>query len=130
MSGQDTGRTNDLVERKVARDPQGTTKLDTAFDLLRSPRRRYLLYYLYRTNDEEVPLEAAIRGVQEYETAGLETENGESRQSVRTNLTHGELPKLGSTEMLRYDARRGTIQFAGDPLLREILELSSHVELE
>lgn len=130
MSGQDNSGRNGIVERKVSRDPQGTAKLDAVFDLLRSPRRRYLLYYLYSTDEEEVPLEAAIRGVQEFETAGPETATVELRQSIRTNLLHGDLPKLGSTGMLSWDTRRGTIQFTGDPLLRELLERSSYVELE
>ena len=128
MSGQDDCETNDLVKRKVTRDPQGTNNLGTVFDLLRSPRRRYLLYYLYRTEDEEVPFEAAIRGIREFDSAGPETATVETRQSIRTNLIHVDLPKLGSVGVLEYDTRRGTIQFTGDPLLREVLELSSYVE--
>lgn len=130
MSRDENIKSNDAVERKVTRNLRGTNNLDTAFDILRSSRRRYLLYYLYGSEDQEVSLEAAIEGVREFEAASPETDMTETRQSVRTNLTHEDLPKLGSIGALEYDTRSGTILFTGDPLLRDLLEVGSYLELE
>ena len=130
MSGDENLGSTDVVELKVTRDLQGTHSLDSVFDILRSSRRRYLLYYLYGTEDQEVSLEAAINGVREFEAAGPETATIETRQSVRTNLSHEDLPKLGAIGALEYDARSGTILFTGDYLLRDLLEVGSHLELE
>jgi hypothetical protein len=120
------------ARREVDRDRGGQTtseELDSAFDLLRVARRRYLLYYLTTLSDETTTVEDAVEAV-----IGLvdDEEDGElpPRQSVRLSLTHSHLPRLDAHDVVDYDARRGEVRVGTGEPLTELLERARRLELE
>lgn len=114
----------------ATRDSQSTEQLDSVFSVLQVARRRYLLYYLYNEEEAVLPLEEVVKAAQRYEAAG----NGEgempSRQSIRTSLVHGHLPKLADMGILDHDSSRGTVRFHEHTLLEEWLERACRLELD
>lgn len=112
------------------RDSQVTGQLDSVFDLLRSSRRRYLLYYLNDSAEAVHSLEEVVEAVRQYEVADTEAEELPPRQSVRTNLVHAHLPRLASMGVLEHDATNGTVRFCGYAPLEEWLERARQLELD
>lgn len=129
MSETEIHEYNEKWETPGTRDEEVTDELDTVFDVLRSARRRYLLYYLYDTEDAVLSLEELVEAVRQYEAADTETDELPPRQSVRTSLVHAHLPLLAAKGVLDNDSRRGAVRFYGYAPLGEWLERARHLEL-
>lgn len=82
---------------------------DLVFDVLSSPRRRYILYYLRRHGGEISLSELATQAAAwEYETDPDDlTDQQEKRVYVSLYQTH--IPKLNSLDLVEYDADRGVV---------------------
>lgn len=114
----------------ATRDSQSTDRLDSVFSVLQAARRRYLLYYLYNTEDTVLPLEEVVEAVQNYEAAGNGDEELPPRQVIRTSLVHTHLPKLADVGLVDHDPRRGTVQFQKHAPIEEWLEGARRLELD
>lgn len=142
-----------------SRDPAVTTDLCTVFDLLRMPRRRYLLYHLIDLDESGTTYDAAISAVQRFEAAGFEGNAVEatrvdvadddgplvadadepeatldggtpSREAVRLDLCHVQLPRLESAGILEYDRRDEYIRFYGHSALEPWLTDARRAEFD
>jgi hypothetical protein len=114
----------------VSREPERTAQLNTVLDVLRNPRRRYVLYVFQEADDPVVPFETIVEGVRKYEPPDGVTAELPPRQSVRIDLVHVHLPKLESAGLLERDARTGNVRFHGHSLIEEWAEQASEIELE
>ncbi|MCH7661040.1 MAG: hypothetical protein IH933_10855 [Euryarchaeota archaeon] len=87
--------------------------LDTVFDLLRSERRRHVLYYL-----DEREGQVSVEEVTE-EIAREETDDGEippeKYEQIELSLHHTHLPKSAVAEFIEYDAEAGEVYVHGSP---------------
>lgn len=131
MSGLDDDRNNSRWdEEPLTRDSRVTYQLDTVFELLRTPYRRYLLYYLYDVDDAVVSVEQAVEAVQRYEAAGAETDERSDKESVRLSLLNVQLPKLASVGVIDHDSERGKIRFWGHEPIDEWLYHARYLEFD
>ena len=129
VPGGHSGENNERAEIREVRNPAMTEELDTAFDCLRSARRRYLLYHLADNDDPVVTFEEAVAAIREYEGADTGSDEVPPRQSVRTDLLHSHLPRLADAGVLDYDLRTGEIRFEGTGPVEEWLERARRFEL-
>ncbi len=86
--------------------------LDTVFDLLRSERRRHVLYYL-NERDGEVPVEDVVEALTDEEVDGDPSEGEFER--VEVSLRHVHLPKATEAEFIEYDREEGVLRVSGTP---------------
>jgi DNA-binding transcriptional ArsR family regulator len=114
----------------MSRDSERTVQLNTIFDVLKDPRRRYILYALQEADESAVPFETLVEEVRKNEASDKVEAELPPRQGVRTELVHFHLPKLESVGLLERDPRTGDVQFYGDTLLEEWIEQTSQFELE
>lgn len=83
---------------------------DTLFDLLSSPRRRYILYYLHEESSETTLQELADEvGAWEYEKAVADLTRPESKR-VYVSLYQTHIPKLAKSGIIEYDSDSGEIK--------------------
>lgn len=129
MSNTENHEQTGELETDVSRDPRATHRLDTVTDLLQTARRRYVLYYLFRTERAVLSVEELVGAVREYEDAGTDSDETPSRQAIRTDLVHAHLPRLSSAGVVDYDPRSGNVQFHGYPPLEEWVERARRLEL-
>jgi len=101
---------------------------DTLLDLLSSPRRRTLLYYLKNRSEDEIPLDELVEDVRDIERA-LPVRDSAPREKVRTELRHTHLPKLREVGILRYDAGSQTVHYTENQGLESYLDYVETVEL-
>jgi len=85
---------------------------DTVFDVLSSPRRRYLLYYL-RTVGGAAELNEIAQQVAAWEN-GIEVERIERQQRKRVyvSLYQSHVPRLAEVGIIEYDADAGVVALA------------------
>lgn len=87
---------------------------DVVFDILSSPRRRYVLYYL-RTTDESVKLTDLAEQVAAWEN---ETDpdkiTEQERKRVYVSLYQTHIPRLDDAGIIDYDKESGDIALAED----------------
>jgi len=87
---------------------------DVVFDILSSPRRRYVLYYL-RKSDEPVKLTDLAEQVAAWEN---ETETDkiteQERKRVYVSLYQTHIPRLDEVGVVEYDKDSGEIELASD----------------
>lgn len=112
------------------RHSEVTEDLGEIFGLLRSARRRYLLYHLYGHEAEVTDSDDAIDAVCAYEKLGGERDGFPPREQVRIDLHHAQFPLLEDAGIIDYDPRQETIRYRGSASLEEWLEYSRHVELD
>ena len=85
---------------------------DVVFDILSSPRRRYVLYYL-RTKDEPVQLTDLAEEVAAWENDTEPAEITEQeRKRVYVSLYQTHIPRLADVELIEYDKQSGQIALA------------------
>lgn len=85
---------------------------DVVFDILSSPRRRYVLYYL-RTREEPVQLTALAEEVAAWENDTNPAEITEQeRKRVYVSLYQTHIPRLAEVELIKYDKQSGQIALA------------------
>lgn len=89
-----------------------TLSQDLVFEVLKSPRRRYALYYL-RQQNRPVDLSEITEQVAAWEnrttTDALETEQ---RKRVYISLYQTHLPKLADAGIVEYDRNRGVVELS------------------
>lgn len=87
---------------------------DTVFEVLKSPRRRYALYYLKRAGGK-AELSEITEQVAAWENeippAKLESEQ---RKRVYISLYQTHMPKLHEAGIVEYDQSRGVVELAGN----------------
>lgn len=96
-------------EAKAAFEDSEVAK-DTLFDLLSSPRRRFILYYLHE-EEPNVTLQdlADAVGAWEYEKPADQLERQE-RKRVYVSLYQTHIPKLAESGIIDYDVDSGQIE--------------------
>ena len=105
---------------------QNNTELtrDRIFDILSSPRRRYVLYFL-RTEPNPIQLTDLAEHVAAWENdTTVEELSTQQRKRVYVSLYQTHLPKLAETGLVNYDEESGDVSIAAraseiDPLLGE-----------
>jgi len=105
---------------------QNNTELtrDRIFDILSSPRRRYVLYFL-RTEPNPIQLTDLAEHVAAWENdTTVEELSTQQRKRVYVSLYQTHLPKLAETGLVNYDEESGDVAIAAraseiDPLLGE-----------
>ncbi|MEM4780252.1 MAG: hypothetical protein QXG03_01600 [Halalkalicoccus sp.] len=86
--------------------------LDTVFDLLRSERRRHVLYYLDE-QEGRVPIEELTEEIAAGEANGELPEEAYDR--IELSLYHTHLPKTAKAEFVEFDAAAGEVYVHGSP---------------
>lgn len=93
---------------------QSELSQDVAFDILSSPRRRYVLYYL-RTLDEAVKLTDLAEQVAAWENdTQPEKITEQERKRVYVSLYQTHIPRLADAGIVDYDKESGLITLADD----------------
>lgn len=104
-------------------------QLDTACDLLRVDRRRFLLYHLTEQGTDETTVEAAVGAVRAIDLDQAEEGSRPPRQVIRVELTNNHLPRLAAANVVDYDHRNGTVRYTGNDYLETLLERARRLEL-
>ena len=97
---------------------------DRIFDILSSPRRRYVLYFL-RSEPNPIQLTDLAEHVAAWENdTTVEELSTQQRKRVYVSLYQTHLPKLAETGLVNYDEESGDVSIASkaseiDPLLGE-----------
>lgn len=87
---------------------------DVVFDILSSPRRRYVLYYL-RTTNEPVKLTDLAEQVAAWENeTDPEKITEQERKRVYVSLYQTHIPRLDEVGVVNYDQESGEIVLAED----------------
>jgi len=85
---------------------------DVVFDILSSPRRRYVLYYLKQV-DEPIELTALAEQVAAWENeTDPESLTDQQRKRVYVSLYQTHIPKLDESGVVHYDENEGTVELA------------------
>lgn len=93
----------------MAHDQEELTQ-DLVFDILSSPRRRYVLYYL-RTTGEPVALNDLAEHVAAWENeTDVEDLSDQERKRVYVSLYQTHIPKLDSVGIVDYDQQSGLVE--------------------
>ncbi|WP_049928424.1 DUF7344 domain-containing protein [Halopiger goleimassiliensis] len=104
--------------------------LDTVFDLLSQPRRRYVLYYLLE--NERAAIDELARAVARAERGtSLEKGDGSGTSEIEISLVHRHVPKLETTDIVEYDPQDDTVAMGDEfEAVRDVLERSRGFERE
>lgn len=87
--------------------------LDTIFDLFRSERRRYVLYYLH-DRDEPVAVDELVALIDEWEADPPPDIDREKRfDRIKISLQQTHLPKIADVDVIEYDREEGIVQARG-----------------
>ncbi|WP_226005359.1 DUF7344 domain-containing protein [Natrinema salinisoli] len=118
----DEGVTDDLSSRGDSRTDELTR--DEIFTMLSNRRRRWVLHYLKRTDEERVELRTLVDSVSswEYDVPADELP-WKKRKRVYTALRQSHLPKLADVGAIEYDQTRGVVE-----LTDEAAELQMYLE--
>lgn len=85
---------------------------DVVFELLSSPRRRYILYYL-RQSDEPVELTTLAEQVAAWENeTDVDTITEQERKRVYVSLYQTHVPRLDEAGVIEYDKDSGMVSLA------------------
>lgn len=86
---------------------------DRVFDILSSPRRRYVLYFL-RTEESPIQLTDLAEHVAAWENdTTVEELSSQQRKRVYVSLYQTHLPKLAEAGLVEYDDDSGEVAVAG-----------------
>lgn len=87
---------------------------DRVFDILSSPRRRYVLHYL-RTEENQIQLTDLAEHVAAWENeTTVEKLSSQDRKRVYVSLYQTHIPKLSEAGLINYDAESGIVTLASD----------------
>ena len=97
----------------MSRSEQDALSQDVAFDILSSPRRRYVLYYL-KQEDRPVELGELANQIAAWENE-IEVEDltRQQRKRVYVSLYQTHIPKLEDAGIISYEADSGIVELAG-----------------
>lgn len=85
---------------------------DVVFDLLSSPRRRFVLYYLNQVDDEVEIGELADEVAAWENETDVEDLTSQQRKRVYVSLYQTHVPKMEDAGIIDYDSDRGTVSLA------------------
>ncbi len=96
----------------MSRSEQDALSQDVAFDILSSPRRRYVLYYL-KQEDRPIELGELANQIAAWEN-DLEVEDltRQQRKRVYVSLYQTHIPKLEDAGIISYEADSGIVELA------------------
>lgn len=87
---------------------------DLIFDILRNPRRRYVLYYL-KQESEPIELTALAEHVAAWENqTDTESLGNQERKRVYVSLYQTHVPKLADAGLVDYDEDAGTVALTSE----------------
>lgn len=87
---------------------------DVVFELLSSPRRRYILYYLRRENGD-VELTSLAEQVAAWENdTDVDNITEQERKRVYVSLYQTHIPRLDEAGVIEYDRDSGMVSLAGE----------------
>lgn len=109
MKGVDSASLNDL-----------DANIDDLFTILSNRRRRYILAYLQRMDDDVAELPELVEWVL---TQEADCEN-DPQETVAGELHHIHLPKLAEVGLIDYDAPRNTIRYDRHPEREQLVALA------
>lgn len=102
-----------MAVRRLMSTEQERLSQDLVFDVLSSPRRRYVLYYL-RQHGDEVELGTLSAEVAAWENEKpVEELTDQERKRVYVSLYQTHIPKLSDAGIVEYDQESGTVSLTG-----------------
>lgn len=102
------------MEKKNMGSSESELSQDVVFDILSSPRRRYVLYFL-RTTDEPVKLTDLAEQVAAWENDTIpENITEQQRKRVYVSLYQTHIPRLDEAGIIEYDKESGNIALSDD----------------
>lgn len=96
-------------DRSVDAGGARAVEIDEALDLLRSPRRRWMLEYLDRTDGSETELDEVAEYVRKRERR-RERESDPALETVYNDLYHAHVPRLRTAGVASYDASADVLE--------------------
>lgn len=79
--------------------------------------------------DDVAELAELVDAVRMFETDSSKPEEAPSKETVRTDLYHAQLPKLEDMGYIEFDDRQGTVRYEENPALEEWLEHAQYKEI-
>lgn len=96
----------------MSRSDQDQLSQDVVFDLLSSPRRRFVLYYLNQI-DEEVTIGELADEVAAWENeVDVEDLSSQQRKRVYVSLYQTHVPKMDDAGIVEYDSDSGVVSLS------------------
>lgn len=89
---------------------QELSSLDTIFDLLSNPRRRFVLHYLERVNEPVELTELAARIAAEENDVPIDELTSQQRKRAYVSLYQSHVPKLEQAGVVTYDPDTGEVE--------------------
>lgn len=126
--GERNGVPDDEPPPRSSGDERAGDRLGELFDVLRSARRRRLLYYLQDLEGTETTLECAVRAINAFESSIDASEGAPRGQSIWVSLAHTHLPRLDAAGVLEYDHRSGDVRYEGDERFEPWLDRTRELE--
>ncbi len=83
---------------------------DLVFDILSSPRRRYMLYYLHRAGDPVSIQELSARIAAWENDVPVDELTSQQQKRVYVSLYQTHIPKLEEAGIAEYDQEEGTVR--------------------
>ena len=93
-----------------------TPEINTRFDLLYKYERRCVIYFLQEVGHADLTDIVYVLTKQD------PISNDPDR--IEISLRHTHLPKLASTGVLEFDSRSDTVQYSGDELIENVLDIT------
>ncbi|RQG95311.1 hypothetical protein EA472_21765 [Natrarchaeobius oligotrophus] len=95
----------------------------TAFRIIASERRRHALRYFTRRSTDAATVDELAAFVDE-------RVDERDRRRIEIELVHEHLPALVTAGLIEYDERNRRVQYAGNALIEQCLELVSSHDLD
>ncbi len=96
----------------MSRADRDTLSQDVVFDLLSSPRRRFVLYYLNQIDDTVTIGELADEVAAWENEVEVEELSSQQRKRVYVSLYQTHVPKMDDAGIIDYDSDAGTVSLA------------------
>jgi hypothetical protein len=107
--------------------------LNTIFEVLSQPRRRYVLYCLHREETMTSDFETLVNRVAELESRTVPTDVATAETviaEIAASLHHQHLPKLADSGLVDYDPRSKSVRYWPHPRMTHwIAQAASDEEL-
>jgi hypothetical protein len=119
-----------IAESAQSDDPLVPHSFDTVVDVLSSPQRRALLYYLVieREGAPTVSLETLVEELHRLATSIGEESWDTSEQALQVSLLHVHLPRLAEMGLIEFDLEAKTVQYQPNPALESVLKQVMEME--
>ncbi len=102
--------------------------LDTVFEVLSVRRNRYVLYALYRADEQAMTVPRLAERVRGMEAEEAVTEHARSPADIAGEIRRHHVPWLAEMGVVEYDERSDTVRYHRMPSLEEWLEHAEYKE--